>query len=65
MKKEHDKKDRDSYLEGKIRQVSERQKRQQMRKAGRAGSEEQKKMEEAAEKERKICLLYTSPSPRD
>ena len=61
VKKEQDKKDRDSYLEGKIRQVSERQKRQQMRKAGRAGSEEQKKMEEAAEKERKINAFRSGP----
>lgn len=61
VKKEQDKKDRDSYLEGKIRQVSERQKRQQMRKAGRAGGEEQKKMEEAAEKERKINAFRSGP----
>ena len=61
VKKEQDKKDRDSYLEGKIRQVSERQKRQQMRKAGRAGTEEQKKMEEAAEKERKINAFRSGP----
>ena len=61
VKKEQDKKDRDSYLEGKIRQVSERQKRLQMRKAGRAGTEEQKKMEEAAEKERKINAFRSGP----
>lgn len=61
MKKEQDRKDRDSYLEDKIRQVSERQQRQQQRKAVRAGGEEQKRMDEEAEKEKKISAFRSGP----
>ena len=59
MKKEQDKKDRDSYLEEKIRKVSERQQRQMQRKA-RAGGDEQK-MNEDAEMERKISAFRSGP----
>lgn len=61
MKKEQDRKDRDSYLEDKIRQVSERQQRQQQRKAVRAGGEEQKRLDEEAEKEKKISAFRSGP----
>ncbi len=60
MKKEQDKKDRDSYLEEKIRKVSERQQRQIQRKAGRAGADGQK-MNEEAEMERKISAFRSGP----
>ena len=59
QKKEQDKKDRDSYLEEKIRKVSERQQRQQQRKAGRAGGNSQQ--EDNAEMEKKIYAFRSGP----
>ena len=61
QKKEQDKKDRDSYLEDKIRQVSERQQRQQQRKASRAGGEELQKMKEDEEMTRRISAFRSGP----
>ena len=59
QKKEQDKKDRDSYLEEKIRKVSERQQRQQQRKAGRDGGNSQQ--EDNAEMEKKISAFRSGP----
>ena len=59
QKKEQDKKDRDSYLEEKIRKVSERQQRQQQRKAGRAGGNSQQ--EDNAGMEKKISAFRSGP----
>lgn len=59
QKKEQDKKDRDSYLEEKIRKVSERQQRQQQRKTGRAGGNSQQ--EDNAEMEKKISAFRSGP----
>lgn len=60
-KKEQDKQDRDSYLEDKLRKVNERQQRQLARKNRRATTEDQKRMNEEAEKSRMISSFRSGP----
>ena len=60
-KKEQDQQDRDSYLEDKLRKVNERQQRQLARKNRRATTEEQKRMNEEAEKSRMISSFRSGP----
>lgn len=60
-KKEQDQQDRDSYLEDKLRKVNERQQRQLARKNRRATTEDQKKMNEEAEKSRMISSFRSGP----
>ncbi len=60
-KKEQDQQDRDSYLEDKLRKVNERQQRQLARKNRRATTEDQKRMNEEAEKSRMISSFRSGP----
>lgn len=60
-KKEQDQQDRDSYLEDKLRKVNERQQRQLARKNKRATTEDQKRMNEEAEKSRMISSFRSGP----
>ena len=60
-KKEQDQQDRDSYLEDKLRKVNERQQRQLARKNRRASTEDQKRMNEEAEKSRMISSFRSGP----
>lgn len=60
-KKEQDQQDRDSYLEDKLRKVNERQLRQLARKNRRATTEDQKRMNEEAEKSRMISSFRSGP----
>ena len=60
-KKEQDQQDRDSYLEDKLRKVNERQQRQLARKNRRAMTEDQKRMNEEAEKSRMISSFRSGP----
>lgn len=60
-KKEQDQQDRDSYLENKLRKVNERQQRQLARKNRRATTEDQKRMNEEAEKSRMISSFRSGP----
>lgn len=60
-KKEQDQQDRDSYLEDKLRKVNERQQRQLARKNRRATTENQKRMNEEAEKSRMISSFRSGP----
>lgn len=60
-KKEQDQQDRDSYLEDKLRKVNERQQRQLARKNRRATTEDQKRMNEDAEKSRMISSFRSGP----
>lgn len=60
-KKEQDQQDRDSYLEDKLRKVNERQQRQLARKNRRATTEDQKRMNEEAEKTRMISSFRSGP----
>ena len=60
-KKEQDMKDHDVYLEDKLRQVNERQKRQQQRNARRGGTEEQRKLNEEQEKAKRISAFRNGP----
>lgn len=60
-KKEQDQQDRDSYLEDKLRKVNERQQRQLARKNTRATTEDQKRMNEEAEKSRMISSFRSGP----
>lgn len=60
-KKEQDQQDRDSYLEDKLRKVNERQHRQLARKNRRATTEDQKRMNEEAEKSRMISSFRSGP----
>lgn len=60
-KKEQDQQDRDSYLEDKLRKVNERQQRQFARKNRRATTEDQKRMNEEAEKSRMISSFRSGP----
>ena len=60
-KKEQDQQDRDSYLEDKLRKVNERQQRQLARKNRRATTEDQKRMNEEAEKTRMISTFRSGP----
>ncbi len=61
QKKEQDKKDHDTYLEDKLRQVSERQKRRQERNARRGGTEEQRKLNEEQENAKRIAAFRNGP----
>lgn len=61
LKKEQDSRNREDYLEEKLRQVSERQQRQQMRKRHRATDEERQLMEAEDEKNRKIDAFRSGP----
>ena len=61
LKKEQDKMDRDAYLEEKIKKLSERQQRQQQRKANRADGEERQRMNDEAERERRIGEFRSGP----
>lgn len=61
IKKEQDKRDREGYLEQKIKQVSERQQRQKQRKTGKMTAEERQKLAEQEEKERKIAEFRNGP----
>ncbi len=61
MKKEQDKKNRDNYLEEKLRQVSERQQKQQMRRNRRATDEERQLMNEENERTKKIAAFRSGP----
>lgn len=61
LKKEQDSRDREDYLEEKLRQVSERQQRQQMRKKRRATDEERQLIEAEEEKNRKIDAFRSGP----
>lgn len=60
-KKEQDQQDRDSYLEDKLRKVNERQQRQLARKNRRATTEDQKRMNEEAEKSKMISSFRSGP----
>lgn len=60
-KKEQDQQDRDSYLEDKLRKVNERQQRQLARKNRMATTEDQKRMNEEAEKSRMISSFRSGP----
>lgn len=60
-KKEQDQQDRDSYLEDKLRKVNERQQRQLARKNRRATTEDQKRMNEEAEKSRMVSSFRSGP----
>ena len=60
-KKEQDQQDRDSYLEDKLRKANERQQRQLARKNRRATTEDQKRMNEEAEKSRMISSFRSGP----
>lgn len=60
-KKEQDQQDRDSYLEDKLRKVNERQQHQLARKNRRATTEDQKRMNEEAEKSRMISSFRSGP----
>ncbi len=60
-KKEQDQQDRDSYLEDKLRKVNERQQRQLARKNRRATTEDQKRINEEAEKSRMISSFRSGP----
>lgn len=60
-KKEQDQQDRDSYLENKLRKVNERQQRQLARKNRMATTEDQKRMNEEAEKSRMISSFRSGP----
>lgn len=60
-KKEQDQQDRDSYLEDKLRKVNERQQRQLARKNRGATTEDQKRMNEEAEKSRMISSFRSGP----
>ena len=60
-KKEQDQQDRDRYLEDKLRKVNERQQRQLARKNRRATTEDQKRMNEEAEKSRMISSFRSGP----
>ena len=60
-KKEQDQRDRDSYLEDKLRKVNERQQRQLARKNRRATTEDQQRMNEEAEKSRMISSFRSGP----
>lgn len=60
-KKKQDQQDRDSYLEDKLRKVNERQQRQLARKNRRATTEDQKRMNEEAEKSRMISSFRSGP----
>lgn len=61
QKKEQDKKDHDSYLENKIRQVEERKQRQLARKAERTSAAEQQRILEEEERKRKIEAFRNGP----
>lgn len=56
QKKEHDRKDKDGYIEAKLRQVKEQQLRQQKRKGGDSG-----KADAEVEREKKIAAFRNGP----
>lgn len=60
-RKEKEQSNKDGYIEEKLRQVEERQKRRMMRKANRASEAEKKKMAEEAEREKKISDFRNGP----
>ncbi len=60
-KKEQDSQNREDYIAEKLRQVSERQQRQQMRKSRRATDEEKQLMATEEEKNRKIEAFRSGP----
>lgn len=61
MKKEQDQKDRDDYIEKKIRQIDERKAREKARKAKRAGEREQKEAAEREAEQRRIEEFRSAP----
>lgn len=61
LKKAQDNRNREDYLEEKLRQVSERQQRQQVRKSRRASDEEKQLMAAEEEKNRKIAAFRNGP----
>ena len=60
-RKEQDRKDREGYLEQKIKQVSERQRRQRTRKDGKMSEEERRKLAEQEDNERRIAEFRSGP----
>lgn len=60
-RKEQDQHDREGYLEQKIKQVSERQRRQRTRKEAGVTEEERKKLAEKEENERRIAEFRSGP----
>lgn len=61
QKKEQEQKEKDSYIEKKIRQIDARRERQRQRKAQRADEKARQKMQEEAEEMKRIEALRNAP----
>lgn len=61
LKKEQDQKEKDDYIEKKIRQIDARKAREKERKAKRAGEREQKEMAEREEEQKRIEAFRNAP----